>query len=145
MTHEDAGHYALKHSPSATPDARIAEAVRQKVSDGKVTCAACHQIATALNVLPSDVGRAIDLMEIRFTKCQMGLYGYGPQRRIVKPAETVMPALKDAIEASLVDNRLPCAVAWGIAAQMGVKKMDVSSACEALKIKISNCQIGSFK
>ncbi len=145
MTHEDEGHYALKHSPSATPDEHIAEAVRQKVSDGEVTCAACHKIATELNVLPSDVGRAIDLMEIRFTKCQMGLFGYGPQRRIVEPAETVIPALEDAIKTSLVDKRLPCAVAWGIAAKLGLKKMDVSCACEALKIKISNCQIGSFK
>ena len=73
------------------------------------------------------------------------LFGYGPQRRIVEPAESVTPALKEAIEASLVDNRLPCRVAWGIADKMGLKKMDVSSACEALKIKIGGCQIGSFK
>ncbi len=145
MTHENKGHYALKHSPFTPPDERITKAVSQALSDGKVTCAACHKIATVLNVLPSEIGQAIDSMEIQFTKCQMGLFGYGPQRRIVKPVEVIMPALEDAIKISLVDNRLPCAVAWKIADKLGVKKMDVSSACEALKIKISNCQIGSFK
>ena len=145
MTHEDAGHYASKHSPSATLDEPIAEVVRQRSSDDKLTCAACHKIASDLNVLPSEVGRAIDMMEIRITKCQMGLFGYSPRKSIVEPAEKVMPALEDAIRASLVENRLTCAAAWGIADKLGIKKMDVSSACETLEIKISTCQLGSFK
>ncbi len=145
MTHEDAGHYALKHPSSAGPDARIAEAVRAKVSNGKIACAAVHKIAADFDIPPSEVGRTVDLMELRLHRCQLGLFGYGPQRRIVEPAESVTPALKEAIEASLIDNRLPCRTAWEIAEKMGLKKMDVSSACEALKIKIGGCQIGSFK
>jgi len=145
MTHLDEGHYALKHLSSATPDARIAEAVKQKTSNGKITCAASHKIATELKVTPSKVGLVSDLLEVKLCKCQLGLFGYGPQRRIVKPAETIMPALKQAIETSLVDNRLPCLTAWEIADRFGLKKMDISSACEALKVKISACQIGSFK
>jgi len=145
MTHEDAGHYALKHSSSATLDAGIAEAVRPKVSNGKIACAAVHKIAVDLDIPPSEVGQTIDLMELRLHRCQLGLFGYGPQRRIVEPVESVTPTLREAIEASLVDNRLPCRVAWAIAEKLGIKKMDVSSACEALKIKICDCQIGSFK
>lgn len=145
MTHEDAGHYALKHPSSAIPDARIAEAVRPKASNGKITCAAIHKIAAELMVLPSEVGQTVDLLEFRLIKCQLGLFGYGPKRRIVEPAESIIPTLREAIEASLVDNRLPCRVAWTIADKLGIKKMDVSSACEALEIKVCDCQIGSFK
>lgn len=145
MTHEDAGHYALKHPQAAAPDARIAEAVNSKVSNGKISCAAVHKIAADLDISPSEVGRTVDLMEIRLYRCQLGLFGYGPQRRIVEAAESVTLTLKEAIEASLIDNRLPCRVAWEIADNMGLKKMDVSNACEALNVKIGGCQIGSFK
>ena len=145
MTHEDEGHYSLKHPDAPAPDDRIAEAVRLKAADGEITCAAGHKIAADLNVPPSEVGRTIDLMEIRVTKCQLGLFGYGPQRCIVEPSEHVTDALKTAILAAEKDKRLTCLSAWGIADQMGLKKMDVTGACEALKVKISSCQIGSFK
>ena len=145
MTHQDAGHYALKHSPSLVPDARIARAVKGKMIDGKMTCAAAHKIAAELKVSPAEVGVAMDLMEIRISKCQLGLFGYEPQNRIVQPAETVSPFLRQAIETSLVEKRLPCRLAWAIAERFGLKKTDLANACEALKIKISNCQIGSFR
>lgn len=144
MTHLDEGHYASKHPSSATPDARIAEAVKQKVSHGKITCTASHKIAAELNVAPSEVGLVIDLLEVKLSKCQLGLFGYGPRRSIVKPAEAIMPDLKQAIETSLTDNRLPCLTAWEIADRFGLKRMDISSACEALQIRISTCQVGSF-
>jgi hypothetical protein len=44
----------------------------------------------------------------------------------------------------LVDGRLPCAEAWRIADERNLKKMDVSSAVEALEIKIKPCQLGAF-
>lgn len=144
MTHIDEGHYASKHPSSATPAARIAEAVKQKISHGKITCAASHNIATELKVAPPEVGLVIDLLEVKLSKCQLGLFGYSPQRSIVKPAEAIMPALKQAIETSLVGNRLPCLTAWAIADRFGLKRMDISSACETLQIKISACQVGSF-
>jgi hypothetical protein len=145
MTHEDAGHYASKHPSSTVPDERITEAVRSRASEGTIPCAAAHKIAADLDVRPSEVGQAIDLLEIKLTKCQLGLFGYGPLKRIVRPAASVAPPLREAIEASLVDNRLPCRSAWEIAAELGIKKMDVSNACEALKIKINRCQIGTFQ
>ena len=145
MTHEDEGHYSLKHPDALALDDRIAEAVRLKAAAGEITCAASHKIAADLNVLPSEVGKTVDLMEIRVTKCQLGLFGYGPQRCIVEPSEPVTDALKTAILAAVKDERLTCLSAWGIADQMGLKKMDITGACEALKVKISSCQIGSFK
>ncbi|OPX41558.1 MAG: hypothetical protein B1H13_01520 [Desulfobacteraceae bacterium 4484_190.3] len=145
MTHEDAGHYAVKHSPDTRLDPRIAGAIKKKIANDRITCAAAHKIAGELDVLPADVGVAIDLMEARISRCQLGLFGYSPEQRIVKPAENVTLELEEMIKRSLVNKRLSCASAWGIARKLGIPKMSVSAACEALKIKISSCQLGSFR
>ena len=145
MTHEDAGHYAAKHSPDTRLDPKIAEAIKKKISDGKIPCAAVHKIAHELDVSPNSVGVAIDLLEARISLCQLGLYGYSPEKGIVKPAESVSQELEEAIRNSLVNNRLSCLSSWEIASQLRIPKMNVAAACETLKIKISNCQLGSFR
>lgn len=144
MTHEDAGHYAAKHSKDITATPEVTEAIKLKASDKKISCAAAHKIATGLKVPPKAVGTAIDLLEYRITKCQMGLYGYGPRKKIVKPAETISPDLKKAIHEAMQDNRLDCLTCWQIAERLHLSKMDVSSACETLEIKLHTCQLGAF-
>ncbi len=144
MTHEDRGHYAKKHPPDRKVQPEIAEALKQKATKRKVSCAAAHKIAGDLNVPPAEVGFTIDTLEIRIIKCQMGLYGYHPEKRIVKPAETVTQSLEKAIRDALVNGKIECAAAWDIAKKFGIARMDVSSACETLKVKISSCQLGAF-
>jgi len=144
MTHEDAGHYRAKH-PTAKLDPKIAEAIRQNTVDGKITCAAAHKIAGKLNVSPADVGMAIDLLETRIKKCQLGLFGYGSKKNAVKPAQTVSPELEEAIKSSLVNNRISCNSCWEIAERFGIHKIDVSAACEALQVRVSSCQLGAFQ
>jgi len=75
MTHEDAGHYAAKHTVGTEPAAEITEAVRDKIKDGHISCAAMHKIASDLKKTPAEVGVAVDLIEARLNKCQMGLFG----------------------------------------------------------------------
>ena len=144
MTHEDAGHYRAKH-PTAKLDPKIAEAIKQKTEDGRITCSAAHKIAGELNVSPADVGVAIDLLETRLKKCQLGLFGYGAQKNAVKPAQRVSPELQEAIKGSLVNNRISCLSCWEIAERFGTAKIDVSAACEALQVRISSCQLGAFQ
>ncbi len=145
MTHEDAGQYAAKHPKRTTCNPKIAEAVKQKVSDGRITCAAAFKIADKMNVPLAEVGVTIDLLESRIIKCQLGLFGYRPQKKIVKPAKFISPRLEEAIKKSLVNNRISCASAWNIANRFSIPRMDVSAACEKLKIKISSCQLGAFR
>ena len=83
-------------------------------------------------------------MNFRLVKCQLGLFGYTPEKKIVHAAKTVESALKEALQESLQDNRLPCASAWEIADRLQLRKMSVSNACEALGIKIKPCQLGAF-
>ncbi len=144
MTHEDAGHYAAKHGAQTSPAPAVEQALEGVIKDGTVTCAAAHKIAHTLRVSPAEVGVAVDLMEARLTRCQMGLFGYAPESRIVKPADAVLPELEEAIRGSLTRGRLPCLPSWEIAKRFGIAKMDVACACEALHIKISSCQLGAF-
>jgi hypothetical protein len=144
MTHEDAGHYASKHPKGAEADPRIMEQVRQKLSDNHITCTAAHAVAADLSVPPSKVGMTIDLLEARIVKCQMGLFGYSPQKCIVKPAENISSELKNAIETKQRDKRISCEHCWEIASQQECQKLEVAGACEALEMKVKPCQLGAF-
>ena len=144
MTHEDAGHYASKHPKGIEADPKIAEQIKQKLSNNHITCAAAHLIATDLSVSPSQVGMTIDLLEARIIKCQMGLFGYSPQKNIVKPADSVSSELKNALDKKQNGKRISCEHCWQIALQHELKKLEVASACEALGMKIKPCQLGAF-
>jgi hypothetical protein len=144
MTHHDKGNYSAKHAPDSLLNKDIALEVEKKAAEGKITCADAESIATELNVPMGEVGVALDLMEIRLSKCQLGLFGFEPEKIIVKPAEEIDIDLERAIDDCLVDGRLPCQASWEIAWRFSIPRMDVSSACEALKIKIKPCQLGAF-
>ena len=53
-------------------------------------------------------------------------------------------ALEEEIKASLVEGKLPCAVAFKIAKKIKVAPKEVGDAANRLKIKISSCQLGCF-
>ena len=144
MTHSDAGRYSAKHAPGGSPDERIAGAVREKAAKGELGCAEAERIGAALGVKLEEVGRTLDLLELRIGRCQLGLFGYGPERKAVHPAESVASDLGEAIRGRLADGRLPCKAAWEIAAELGITRMGVSAACETQKIRIKPCQLGAF-
>lgn len=145
MTHEDKGHFRLKHSPGRKLNEGVVAAAKGKVKNGTSACLVAFEIAERLGVPVEEVGFTLDMLEVSIVKCQLGLFGYGPQRRIVKPAEKVDPDFEKAIRDSLVNGRLPCASAWALAEKRRLRKMEVSSACETLGIKIGPCQLGTFK
>jgi hypothetical protein len=93
---------------------------------------------------PLAVGKAADELGVRLARCQLGLFGYGEPRRIVEPAAEVSPELERAIREGLILDRLPCAVAWAIAARFGIPKPEVSNAAEKLEVRIGQCQLGAF-
>ena len=144
MTHEDAWHCAAKHPKGTKGSLSIAEALRQKSAEGRITCAAAHKISKNLNVDPYQIGVNIDLLELRLSRCRLGLFGYGKQKKIVKQLENVSWELETAIRAAAIDNRISCATCWEIAEKVGCSKLDVSGACESMKVKMSPCQLGAF-
>ena len=101
-------------------------------------------IAAILGIAPAIVGKTADSINVSLSKCQLGLFGYLPNKKIVesRPAESV--AVSDAIRIGLVKDRLPCATAWDIAAENGISKLAVANACEAMGVRIKPCQLGAF-
>jgi hypothetical protein len=144
MTHSDKGHYAAKHAPGRRPDEKISVLVRLKVEEGKLACTDAEGIGAELGVTMAEVGRTLDLLEVRISRCQLGLFGYVQKGKIIRPEEKFTPELEMAIRGRISDGRLSCADAWKIAAEMNVARLKVSSACEALKIRIKPCQLGAF-
>ena len=52
--------------------------------------------------------------------------------------------LEAKIKESLVDGKLPCAVAFKIARELKVSPREVGKTADKLSIKICNCQLGCF-
>ena len=144
MSDNNAWHYAGKHGANAVVDSVVRNAVLKRAPKGELPCAVAFEVAKELRVLPDAVGRAADLLELRLVKCQLGLFGYRPQKSIVKPAVSVSQGLEEAILEGLINDRLPCKTAWDIAEQLRIQRMRISGACDALSIKIGPCQLGAF-
>jgi hypothetical protein len=144
MSETHPGGYARKHPPSAVLEERLAAALKEKIKDGHISCAAAHGVAQRLECSPADIGQALDLMEVRLSRCQLGLFGYHPEKRIVKKADKWDDGLEADIRAALKDGRLPCQDAWAIADRWQVSRLTAANVCEALGIKVRPCQLGAF-
>ena len=147
MTHEDAGKYAAKHPGQTERSEQIAEAIREKSSDGALGCAMAEKIAKELKVDMARVGITADLLETKIKECQLGLFGWGDKPshgKDIQATDSVPAELKTAVEKAVVNGTVSCAAAWRIADQLRVKRKAVSAACDALKLKIRPCQLGAF-
>ncbi len=144
MTHEDAGKYAEKHQ-GINLDEKIASRIKEKVTENTITCAKAHRTAEDLKVTPGEVGTAIDLLNVRIKKCQLGLFGYGKQIAGTPEDNNSNPEIQQAVEASLFSNRLTCRAAWDISKRFNIPKIKIGTLCESMNIKISTCQLGAFK
>jgi hypothetical protein len=136
--------YAAKHDPAVTLDAELAGALQSESEDGGVSCQNAHAIAHRQNKSPRESGTTLDLLNLRIVRCQLGLFGYAPRKRIVQPAADIDPELAGEIRAALHNGRLRCETAWAIAARRRLPRLAVAETCEALKIKIGDCQLGAF-
>jgi hypothetical protein len=146
MTRKAGDSLAAKHGQDAK--AGVAPALQKGLEKaapaGTLACAAAFKLSADLQKPPAEIGLAADLLGIRLVKCQLGLFGYAPEKKIVRPAAAVDPALEAAVRAALQDGRLACRLAWELAERFRMSKMDLSAACEALGIKVKPCQLGAF-
>ncbi len=136
--------FVEKHGPDAKPNSLIKNEILKRTHNNEVPCAVAFEIAKELQESADAVGMTVDLINYRLVKCQLGLFGYQPKKKIVTPQPTVTEDLKDAISEALVQGRLSCKSAWDIATRFEVHKMKVSGACEAMGVKIKHCQLGAF-
>lgn len=52
--------------------------------------------------------------------------------------------LEEKVKSSLVEGKLPCALALKIAGELKVSPQEVGKVANKLSIKISKCQLGCF-
>ncbi len=138
------GNYKGKHASETIADPVIQDAAKKKIVDGTITCGDAENIARSLAKSMLEVGTVIDLLETPIVKCQLGLFGYQPQQKIVTPAQKIAPEVEKAVRSKVSNGQLSCYEAWEIAKALTLPRMDVSSLCEAKGIKIGSCQLGAF-
>jgi hypothetical protein len=136
--------FSEKHGADAKPDIAVRDEILKHAKNREIACAVAFRIARDLGVSPDIVGRNTDLLNFRLVKCQLGLFGYAPESKIVKPKDSADPEIEKAVSDAVTDGRLPCRSAWEIASRFNVPKMRVSGVCEAMNIKIKPCQLGAF-
>ncbi len=147
MTHEDAGNYALKHPPGTRPNERIAKAIREKSPGGSLVCGLGEKISKELKVDISEVGITADLLEMKISRCQLGLFGWGKKPnhgKDIHAADPVPVEMKSALEEVTQNGAVTCAALWAIADRLDAERKAVAAACDTLGLKIRACQLGAF-
>ena len=128
----------------------LVKEIQAALEQGQLPCERAFEVAKRLKVTPLQVGNASDEAHIALSRCQLGLFGYGPKsegkHKTVRALDKVPADLESAIRAAVKkDGNISCAAAWRIAAKLKVEKMTVSNAAETLGVRILPCQLGAFK
>lgn len=130
-------------------DEQLRQAIHERLRDGQLPCNQAHAIAQLLHIEPLVVGLAANDAEIRISRCQLGLFGYGPKaegkHKIVHAMEQVPERLAARLRAAADENsQITCTALWQVADGLGYKRIEASSAAEAMGLKVSRCQLGCF-
>jgi hypothetical protein len=136
--------FSEKHKPNLVPDPLIEREMRRRAPNREIPCALAFEIARDLGMPTMAVGQTADLMNIAVVKCQLGLFGYRPENKVVKAEVTSNQPLKEAILESVGNNRLSCEKAWQIAEQFKINKLTMGNVSQANGIQIKKCQLGAF-
>ena len=144
MTNEDNGKYSKKHPAGTVVDASLKKEITKQARDNEISCLAAEEIARRGVARMEQIGVAADMLNVRITKCQLGLFGFGDQKKRVDAAQVVSAELEKSIREEMTGQWLSCKDVWDLAQRLNLSRMDISAACEYLKIKIKPCQLGAF-
>jgi hypothetical protein len=127
----------------------IADRIKASLEDdGRLPCPKAFKIARELEAEPLEVGDVATNLDISVSRCQLGLFGHGPKEegkgRVVQAGMAVGEELAARIRGALVKGRLPCSVAWEIASEFKLTRLELANAAETLGIRVSPCQLGFF-
>lgn len=129
-------------------DERIHQAMLERLQDGKLPCNRAFALAQTLDVEPLTVGLTANETGIRISRCQLGLFGYGPKaegkHKIVHAMDDVPERLAARLRAEAEGENITCDAVWRVADGLGYKRMEASSAVEAMGLKVSRCQLACF-
>ena len=133
-----------KSGSSKEPNPELKKVLLEQSRKNELSCAVAFKISKDQIVSIDEIGKAADFMKIRLIKCQLGLFGYKPERKIVKTLAAISKSLEEKIKSIAHDEKISCKAAWQIASDLGINKLEVGNACETMSIKIGPCQLGAF-
>lgn len=129
-------------------DEQILHAMQERLEDGKLPCNQAHAIAHVLKVDPLTAGQAANEADIRISRCQLGLFGYGPKaegkHKIVHPMDDVPERLAARLRAQAEGEGITCTAIWQVSDGLGYPRLEAGSAVEAMGLRVSRCQLGCF-
>jgi hypothetical protein len=134
--------------PDAAVDQRIADAIRARLEEGRLPCAAALEAAEALAVAPIEIGRTADQLRIHLTRCELGLFGHpGGVKGWEAEGIANLPVPEGLEEALLAarDERggIGCERLWREAESFSVQRLQVARVADRLGIKIRDCRLGA--
>ncbi len=118
--------------------------IQKQSKNGELSCADAFRLSKEFRILMEDIGKGADHLKIKLIKCQLGLFGYSPVKKILKTDGNVCKNLENTIQKALDNGRLNCKDGWAIAEYLKLGKLEVGCACEIMKIKIKKCRLGAF-
>ena len=129
---------------SRDTDLALTEEINASLSEGKLPCPLAFKVADKLNIIPITVGKKTDEMGIKISDCQLGCFGKGKVTREALNEMEITPSVTDAIQASLVNGKIPCKTSHDLSRTLKVSRKRVGDTASKLNIKVSDCQLGCF-
>jgi len=131
-------------------DERLAARIQASLVDGYLPCLFALAIAHELGVSPLEVGHTATATGVRISRCQLGLFGYGPKAegksKIVQAMPQVPGDLAARLRAALNPaGHLTCAAAFAVAQEAQRPRLEIANASQALDIHVTECQLGCFR
>lgn len=129
-------------------DDTLRHALLARLEDGKLPCVDAFTVARRLHVEPLAVGLAADDAGIRISRCQLGLFGYGPKtegkHKIVYAADRVPEHVAALLRADSVEGCITCLSVWQVADSVAMPRLEAAACVEAMGLRVSLCQLGCF-
>ena len=125
----------------------IESVILTTLRDGRLPCAFAFRLAAENGWDPTQVGAEADRLDVRISRCQLGLFGYESFRQ--KSLVQIVPEVPGDVTVSLRaaasdDEKISCAALWRIAEDHGLPRIAIACAAETLGLRVSPCQLGCF-
>ena len=124
----------------------IDSVVLSTLRDGRLPCSFAFRLAEKQDWTPAQVGAEANRLDVRISRCQLGLFGYDSfrQKRLVQQLAEVPGDVTVSLRAAAVDSQIACAALWQIAEEHGLPRIAIACAAETLELRVTPCQLGCF-